>query len=51
MLQKLAAVGAGLPGRKVAISVSHAWFTDRIMAWADGYAGNFSPLHAGEIGL
>ena len=48
MLQKLAALGAGLQGRKVAISVSHAWFTDRIMAWADGYAGNFSPLHAGE---
>jgi D-alanine transfer protein len=49
MLQKLAAVGAALQGRKVAISVSHAWFTDRQMAWADGYAGNFSPLHASEL--
>jgi D-alanine transfer protein len=49
MLQKLAAVGAALQGRKLAISVSPAWFFDRPMAWADGYAGNFSALHAGEL--
>lgn len=49
ILQKLASVGAGLHGRKIAISLSHAWFSDRLMAWADGYAGNFSPLHAGEL--
>jgi len=49
ILQKLAAIGPTLEGRKVAVSVSHAWFSDRLMAWADGYAGNFSPLHAGEL--
>ncbi len=49
MLQKLAALGPALEGRKVAVSLSHAWFSDRVMAWADGYAGNFSPLHAGAL--
>jgi D-alanine transfer protein len=49
MLQKLAAVGPALAGKKVAVSVSAGWFSDRGMAWADGYAGNFSPLHAGEL--
>lgn len=49
MLQKLAAAGAALAGRKLALSVSPAWFFDRPMAWADGYAGNFSALHAGEF--
>ena len=48
MLQKLAALGPTLNGRKIAISVSAAWFFDRPMAWPDGYAGNFSALHAGE---
>jgi D-alanine transfer protein len=49
MLQKLAALGPALSGRKLAVSVSPAWFFDRPMAWADGYAGNFSALHAGEL--
>ena len=49
ILQKLAAVGPALQGRKVAISVSPYWFFERLMAWADGYAGNFSALHAGEL--
>jgi D-alanine transfer protein len=49
MLQKLAALGPSLKGRKVAVSVSPAWFFDRPMAWPDGYAGNFSALHAGEL--
>ncbi len=49
MLQKLAALGPALSGRKLAVSVSPAWFFDRPMAWADGYAGNFSALHAGEF--
>jgi D-alanine transfer protein len=49
MLQKLAGVSPALTGRKLAVSVSPAWFFDRPMAWADGYAGNFSPLHAGEL--
>ena len=29
--------------------MSPAWFFDRPMAWPDGYAGNFSALHAGEL--
>ena len=49
MVQKLAALGPALSGRKIAISVSAAWFFDRPMAWPDGYAGNFSALHAGEL--
>ncbi len=49
ILQKLAALGPALEGRKVAISVTPAWFLDRPMAWPSGYAGNFSALHAGEL--
>ncbi len=49
ILQKLAAVSPALKGRKVAISVSPAWFYKGLMAWADQYAGNFSALHAGEL--
>jgi D-alanine transfer protein len=49
MLQKLAAVGPALRGRKVAVSVSPFWFFDDLTAWAAGYAGNFSALHAGEL--
>ena len=49
ILQKLAAVGPALHGRKVVVSLSPAWFFDRPMAWPDGYAGNFSALHAGEL--
>ena len=49
ILQKLAAVGPALGGRKVAISVSPFWFFERLTARDDGYAGNFSALHAGEL--
>ncbi len=49
MLQKLAAVGPALHGRKVAISLSPFWFYKRLSARADSYAGNFSALHAGEL--
>ncbi len=49
ILQKLAAVGPALKGRKVAVSVSPFWFFKRPAARTDGYAGNFSPLHAGEL--
>ncbi len=49
ILQKLAAIGPALRGRKVAISVSPFWFYNRLTARADGYAGNFSDLHAGEL--
>src|SRR5262249_53191830 len=49
ILQKLAAVGPSLAGRKLAVSVSPAWFFKGLTAWADQYAGNFSALHAGEL--
>ena len=49
MLQKVAAVGPALKDKKVAISVSPFWFFKRLNARADGYAGNFSALHAGEL--
>jgi D-alanine transfer protein len=49
ILQKLAAVAPALLGRKVAISVSPFWFFERLTARRDGYAGNFSALHAGEL--
>jgi D-alanine transfer protein len=49
ILQKLAAVGPSIEGRKVAISVSPFWFFERLTARADAYAGNFSDLHAGEL--
>ena len=49
ILQKLAAVGPTLEGRKVAVSLSPFWFFKRLTARADGYAGNFSALHAGEL--
>jgi D-alanine transfer protein len=49
MLQKLAAVGPALKGRKVAVSLSPCWFYSRLTVRADAYAGNFSDLHAGEL--
>ena len=49
ILQKLAAVGPGLQGRKVAISLSPYWFFKRLTARPDAYAGNFSDLHAGDV--
>jgi D-alanine transfer protein len=49
ILQKLAAVGPALHGRKVAVSLSPDWFFDKPMAWPDRYIGNFSALHAGEL--
>ena len=49
ILQKLAAVGPALQGRKVAISLSPCWFFTRLTVRPDAYAGNFSDLHAGEL--
>jgi D-alanine transfer protein len=49
MLQKLAALGPALRGRKVVISLSPFWFFERLTARADAYAGNFSDLHAGSL--
>ena len=40
MLQKLAAIGPTLEGRKVAVSLSHAWFSDRLMAGRSKYSVN-----------
>jgi D-alanine transfer protein len=49
ILQKLAAVGPGFRGRKVAISLSPCWFLTRLTTRQDTYAGNFSDLHAGAL--
>jgi D-alanine transfer protein len=49
ILQKLAAVGPALEGRKVVVSLSPFWFFERLTPRADGYAGNFSALQAGEL--
>jgi D-alanine transfer protein len=48
-LQKLAAIGPALRGRKVVVSLSFSWFFDGFTAWTGGYAANFSTLHAGEL--
>jgi D-alanine transfer protein len=49
LMQKLAAVGPGLQGRKVAVSLTPSWFFKRLTTRPDAYAGNFSDLHAGEL--
>jgi D-alanine transfer protein len=49
MMQKLAAVGPTLQGRKVVVSLSPFWFFERLSTSANEYAGNFSDLHAGEL--
>jgi D-alanine transfer protein len=49
VLQKLAAVGPGLHGQKVAVSLTPAWFFKRLSIRPYGYTGNFSDLHAGEL--
>jgi D-alanine transfer protein len=48
LLQKLAAVGSDLRGKKVAISISPTWFFHRSVPIAY-YNGNFSLLQAGEF--
>jgi D-alanine transfer protein len=49
ILQKLAAVGPALQGRKLVVSLSPYWFFEMLTASAGQYAGNFSDLHAGEL--
>jgi D-alanine transfer protein len=49
LLQKLAAVGPGLHGRKVAVSLTPSWFFKTLTNAPQAYAGNFSDLHAGEL--
>jgi D-alanine transfer protein len=48
ILQKIAALGSDLRGKKIAISLSPAWFLmpGERMDW---YEGNFSPLIANEL--
>ena len=48
LLQKLAAMGSALRGKKVAISISPTWFFHEIVP-VTYYNGNFSLLQAGEI--
>ena len=48
LLQKLAAMGADLRGKKVAISISPTWFFHENVP-ATYYNGNFSLLQAGEL--
>jgi D-alanine transfer protein len=46
ILQELAAVGAELRDRKVAVSLSPSWLFRSARGDQTYYAGNFSPLHA-----
>jgi D-alanine transfer protein len=48
VLQKLAAVGGDLRGRKIAISLSPSFFFEEQVD-AEWYNGNFSALQAGEL--
>ena len=49
LLQRLAAVGSGLRGKKVVISLSPTWFFERLQEPHHAYAGNFSRLDAGAV--
>jgi D-alanine transfer protein len=49
ILQKLAAIGPDLRGKKVVISLSPGAFFNHRMVEKGSYAGNFSRLHAGEL--
>lgn len=48
MLQKVGALGSDLRGKKVAVSLSPAWFFTAKPSW-QGYKGNFSPMAASEM--
>jgi D-alanine transfer protein len=48
LLQRLDAVGSGLRGKKVVISISPTWFFHQVVP-ANYYDGNFSLLQAGEL--
>ena len=49
MLQKVAALGSDLRGKKVAISLSPGWFLKPGPGWLRGYNGNFSLMAASEM--
>src|SRR5215831_2522982 len=46
MLQRVAALGSDLRGKKVAISLSPGWFLNPGAGWWEGYKGNFSQMAA-----
>jgi D-alanine transfer protein len=48
ILQKLAALGSALKGKKIAISLSPSWFL-RLTVSPHFYAGNFSPMAASAM--
>jgi D-alanine transfer protein len=49
MLQKIAALGSDLRGKKVTISLSPGWFLKPGPGWLQGYKGNFSLMAASEM--
>ena len=49
ILQKIAALGSDLRGKKVAISLSPGWFVKPSPKWLEGYKGNFSLMAASEM--
>ena len=49
MLQKVAALGSDLRGKKIAISLSPGWFLNPGPGWLRGYKGNFSLMAASEM--
>jgi len=49
MLQRVAALGSDLRGKKVAISLSPGWFLNPTAGWWEGYKGNFSQMAASEM--
>jgi len=49
ILQRLVAIGPGLRGKKVVISLSPNWFFERLQVPRKSYAGNISRLQAGEV--
>jgi len=49
MLQKIAALGSDLRGKKVVISLSPGWFLNPGPGWLQGYKGNFSLTAASEM--
>jgi D-alanine transfer protein len=49
ILQKVAALGSDLRGKKIAISLSPGWFLHPGPAWLRGYEGNFSSMAASEM--
>jgi D-alanine transfer protein len=49
MLQKIAALGSDLRGKKVAISLSPGWLLTPGAWWSEWYKGNFSLMAASEM--